>query len=77
MPSDISFSPPILIDHLFAYQKTKRLGLLLDQLSWSLNLDIFHNKKHPDLQVHLQAMVDEARHHVTILADGLKSRHTA
>lgn len=59
---------PALIRNIFAYQQTKRLGLLLDQLSWSLDLDIGHKKT----SSHLHDMLEEAKSHVMALAAGLK-----
>ena len=57
---------PDFIHRLFAYQQTKRLHLLIDQLLWSFDqlndpnqFAIFHP--------HLRYMVEEAKHHVADL----------
>jgi hypothetical protein len=63
---------PVLVHAIFAYQQTKRLSLLLDQLKWSLDLDSHQPSEPTPWHMQLSLLIDEAKHHVSGLGSMIK-----
>jgi hypothetical protein len=65
MSSVLPFSDPALTHAIFAYQQTKRLSLLLDQLRWSLDLEHNTDPVIAPWRDQLCMLIEEAKQHTS------------
>lgn len=64
-PASSPFSDPLLVHAIFAYQQTKRLSLLLDQLRWSLDLEHSADPHIAPWRDQLCLLIEEAKQHAS------------
>ncbi len=57
---------PAFVQHVFAYQQTKRLHFLIDQILWSVD-QIEASAEFSAFHPYIRQMITEAKDHVTCL----------